>query len=157
MAGKPLKGHLLVQVDKSCQGSDIRLTVYGKELSMLYSESRQLRRAEKCFYETTHTIACPQQRLMKNTQRILPFQILLPESLPGSTSFPPNVKSTSFRKGMHIRYTMVAELGTLREEISFTCQSTCLPGTPVPCLIQPKSFSISTIAQARKCDGDGQR
>ncbi|GKY93700.1 hypothetical protein MPSEU_000337200 [Mayamaea pseudoterrestris] len=149
MAGDCLKGNLLVeQGDKSCQGCNVQITIYGKEIVMLYSENHQLRRAEECFFQTTQTVRCSHGNRSKSNKCVLPFQIQLPESLPSSTVYPSS--RAGFRKGMRIEYTLVAEMGTLCETINFQCQSTLVPTTrPVPCLFPAKSFCIRTLCVQR--------
>lgn len=138
---------VLLNIRRPIHGGKVRLILYGKEKTSIQtriggsSETFQSERNLITVYQTLRDFP-PNKKILKGNYQ-LPFKVQLPESLPSSQQFPGDGKKPLH--GFRIQYKLLASLGKIEQTTYLQVRSAPLSCEPLPCMVQPTSFPISTL------------
>jgi len=127
----------------------VMLNIVGKEKVAIRTRGEQRRtiNAQRLFF----TVALPLREYPPNEQirpgnYAFPFSVMLPDSLPSSTSYPPGTNNM----GLRIQYKMIGSIGKLHQKQPISIMSAPVPDIKVPAMIQPTSFALNSMGLFKK-------
>lgn len=144
-AGDLLQGKVVVVLnanrDLPAGTCTIYLRMYGKE--KIEQSGKHHKKGERQFFLTNLQLEHPEWRqtaVRCGTTYVLPFAIPLPESLPATDSL-------SNRYGSYrIQYKIRVTHGRMfKKDIYVHVKSAPLPDMSIPCLVEPKSYNLSSM------------
>lgn len=133
-----------LNVRRPIYGGNVRLMLSGKEISSTLtriagsSETYRSERRLLTIYQTLYSRKC-----IDKGKYSLPFNVTLPLSIPGTQQYPDGRKKPL--NGFRIQYKLQVSLGKIVDSISLNVRSAPIASEPLPCMIQPKSFPVSTL------------
>mmetsp|Transcript_8482 Transcript_8482/g.21141 ORF Transcript_8482/g.21141 Transcript_8482/m.21141 type:complete len:702 (+) Transcript_8482:163-2268(+) len=159
VAGGSVTGTVVLSLGKKIhvQQPVVNLRLYGVESTSIHNtirrrKSERSNKEEQTIARAHTTLEINQNgnnsRVIKRGTYKLPFEFVLPVSLPSSTQFP-NINSKTFSG--RIQYNLIANIGgQLCTQRSFIVVSAPLPPTVVPCISQPTTTELKQAKILKK-------
>ncbi|CAJ1960116.1 unnamed protein product [Cylindrotheca closterium] len=143
VAGKTLKGNVILKANRRLHPNNLVLYLIGKENTIITKATKGTRiRDYKVIARAMTTLLDPGKENISKGIHTIPFSFMLPASLPSSEQFP-KVDSRSFNG--KIEYRLRAQLGDSFVERLFTVESAPLPSDIVPCMLKPQTYELKRL------------
>ena len=152
VAGTTLRGIVTLKVRRKIGASELTLHLLGTETTMVHKrrntkkEERNIARAVMILNEGIRHSGLNRREIARGKYEI-PFEFVLPSSLPATTQFP-RVDTKGFNG--RIKYVLQAKLADVIEEYEFKLDSTPLPSDIVPCIAQPTTHELKSFGYLNK-------
>lgn len=143
-AGETLNGMVLLKVRRPISGGKVRLLLFGKEKASVHAGRSKAFASERNLLTVYQTLKeFPLEEKISPDVYHLPFKLKLPSSMPSTEKYPEGRSKPA--NGFRIQYKLQVSLGTLQKTVDLHIRSAPLSTEPLPCMVEPSSFPISTL------------